>query len=147
MSFTVAFRQKFNYAVQGDERWIAGMLRARIAASLKKKGAQEVAIEGQRITFKGRVNDRLYWGLLFGVISKGEVTVTGQNGELNVAFEINFGYLFLVTLIMSGFLTVCTIFKGMGLSGVYAFVGMLWVAFFGGSVALSCLWFHFFMQG
>ena len=114
MSFTVAYRQQFKYTVQGDERWIAGMLRARIAASLKKKGAQEVAIEGQRITFKGRVNDRLYWGLLLGVISKGEVTVTGQNGELNVAFEINFGYLCLVTLIMSGFLTFCIIFKEWG---------------------------------
>jgi hypothetical protein len=147
MSLTVAYRQQFNYMVQGDERWIAGMLRARIAANLKKKGAQEVAIEGQRITFKGRANDRWYWGFLLGAISTGDVTVVGQNGQLSVASEINFGYLFLVTLIMSGFLTVCVIFKGMGLTGVYVFVGMLWVAFFGGSVALSCLQFHFFMQG
>jgi hypothetical protein len=147
MGFTVAYRQQFKYMVHGDERWIAGMLRARIAASLKKKGAQEVAIEGQRITFKGRANDRWYWGFLLRAISTGDVTVVGQNGQLSVASEINFGYLFLVTLILTGFLTVCVIFKGMGFLGVYAFVGILWVAFFGGSVALSCLWFHFFMQG
>ena len=93
MGFTIAFRQQFKYAVQGDERWIAGMLRARIAASLKKKGALEVSIDGQRIAFTGRAFDRLgYWGFLLLAISKGDVTVVGQDGELSVAFEINFAY-------------------------------------------------------
>lgn len=147
MGFTIAYRQQFKYTVQGDERWIAGMLRAQIAANLKKKGAREVAIQGGRIVFKGRAFDRHYWGFLLRAISNGDVTVVGQNGQLSVASEISFAGLFLGSLVMSGILVVGMIFGRTGWSDTYAVIGIIWVAFFGASAALSCLQFHFFMQG
>ena len=83
------YRHQFNYTVQGDNRWIAGMLRQHFATILQKKGAQEVTIDGQRVLFKGRLFDPIYWGLLFRSISKGEITVTCSNNRLVITLDLS----------------------------------------------------------
>jgi hypothetical protein len=39
--FPITYRHQFNYTVQSDNRWIAGMVRAQLIATLKKKGGRE----------------------------------------------------------------------------------------------------------
>jgi hypothetical protein len=88
--FPISYRHQFDYTVQGDERWIAGMLRQYFATILQKKGARDVTIDGQRVLFGGRFLDPTYWGLLFKGISRGEVSVTCRNNQLSVMLELSF---------------------------------------------------------
>jgi hypothetical protein len=137
--FPITYRHQFNYAVQGDERWIAGMLRMHVATALKKKGAQKVTIEGQRILFEGRLFDITYWGLLFDRVSKGAVTVSCRNNQLNMTFEISFVGVFLVVLFMSGFFVV--------LSAPFGFILAAFLLAFGGSVLLNYVLVYSFLEG
>jgi hypothetical protein len=82
--FPITYRHQFNYAVQGDERWIAGMLRARIAASLKKKGALKVAVDGQHVQFEGGFSSPRFSSFPLHDISKGDIAVACRNNQLSL---------------------------------------------------------------
>jgi hypothetical protein len=106
--FPITYRHQFNYAVQGDERWIAGMLRLHFATSLQKKGAQKVTIDSPQVLFGGRFLDPTYWGFLLAIISKGKITVTCSNNQLNLTLELSFaGY---AVMALAGLLWIMVIF-------------------------------------
>ena len=142
--FPITYRYQYNYVVQGDEYWITGVLRTRIATALKKADAQHITIETQRVAIEGRFLSILYpnWRL-FSVISKGEVAVTCQSGRLSVTAEINFIGLMLFALCASVFpIMVAPGF--LGLLGVW--LGLVWVWLFGANVLLASFRFRGFMR-
>jgi len=143
--FPITYRHQFNYTVQGDERWIAGMLRWHFATILQKKGAEHVIIKGQHVLFKGRFFDPAYWGLLFGSISKGEVTVVCHNNRLSITLDLNFAGLIIWCFIIFSFLLGLYVLVAVNFSTILcilAVYGLMCVGF----VLLKCLQFFVFMQ-
>jgi hypothetical protein len=88
--FPITYCRQFNYTVQGDEHWIASMLRTRIAAALTKKGAQKVTIEDQQVQFGGGFSSPRFSRFPLHDISKGNVAVTCRNNQLNLTLKLNF---------------------------------------------------------
>ncbi len=106
--FPITYRHQSKYAVQGDNRWIAGILRQHFATVLQRKGARDVTIEGQCVLFGGRFLDPTYWGLLLAILSKGKLTTTCSNNQLTLTLELSFtGY---VVMALGGLLGIVVIF-------------------------------------
>ena len=92
--FPITYKNRFIYTVQGDERWIAGMLRTQIARSLVKVGARNVTNADNRIRISGKIWSWSFhltkWDFYFNMISKGVVDVDCCDNRLNVAYQISF---------------------------------------------------------
>jgi hypothetical protein len=143
--FPITYRHQFDYTVQGDERWIAGMLRQHFATILQKKGAEQVTIEGQRVLFDGRFSDPMYWGFLFRSVSKGEVTVVCRNNRLSIALDLSFAGLIIWWFIIFSFLLGVYVLVAVNFSTILCILGVYGLMC-AGFVLLKCLQFFVFMQ-
>ena len=152
--FPITYRHQFNYTVQGDERWIAGMLRTRIVAAVTKKGAQIVAVVDHCISFEGRYFLLTWsWWNLFRYVSKGHVIIVCHDGKLSVTTEISFIGLALFTLCASVFSVVGVIvlvYFGIATSSILEVLGIwlcaIWLWVFGGTVLFTSYLFRGLMR-
>jgi len=151
--FPITYRHQFNYTVQGDERWIAGMLRMQIVRSLVKVGARNVTNADNRIRFSGKIWSWSFhltkWDFYFNMISKGEVAVDCCDNCLNVAYQISFIDYFAWLLGIMGFwILALFVFANVPLAQAWPIWGLffLLLAWLGGNVSLTYYLFNRFMK-
>ncbi len=149
--FPITHKNRFIYTVQGDERWIAGMLRTQIAQRLMNTGARNVTNADSQIRFSGEL---LSWSLskwnsYFNLISKGVVAVDCCDNRLNVAYQIRFIDFFAIVLSIIGFLIlILFVFARVPLAQAWPILGLflLWLVWLSGNVALTCNHFNRFIK-
>jgi hypothetical protein len=152
--FPITYRHQFNYAVQGDERWIAGMLRAQIARKLLKMGAWQVTSDNKQILllrrFWPRSFDSSEWNFFFRTVVKGAVTIDCHSNRLSVTYQISFSdyfILFFITLV--GWALVLLVLPKPQpplILEILARITFIYGLFYAGIMALACYSFNRFIK-